>query len=282
MPRSSGGVCTPPAGTSAISGTTIEADPYNNRGSDIYSILTDSLSRSGKGGMTADLAMGMNKITGLGTATDPTDGTNKTYVDTALSWLLTTLDLLMPPIGTVIDFAGTESPDSNWSLCWMPCYGQAVSRTTYATLFARIGTAWGAGDGSTTFNLPDYRGRLGIGKDNMGGSAAYRITTAGSGVDGLTLGASGGYENVALIIENLPSHDHGGVTSTIGDHAHGYVRPDPTIFFGGGGGQNVPVGANSTTDPGGSHNHTITAQGSGWAHNNVQPGVVVNKLIRVL
>jgi len=278
MPRSSGGVCTPPAGTSAISGTTIEADPYNNRGSDIYSILTDSLSRSGKGGMTADLAMGTNKITGLGTATDPTDGTNKTYVDTALSALQTTLDALMPPIGTVIDFAGTESPNSNWLLC----YGQAVSRTTYATLFALLGTAWGAGDGSTTFNLPDYRGRLGIGKDNMGGTAANRITTAGSGVDGLTLGASGGAQNVALTIAQLPSHDHGGFTSWLGDHTHGYVRPNPTIFFGGGGGQNVPVGANSTTDPGGAHNHTIAAQGSGWAHNNVQPGVVVNKLIRVL
>ena len=279
MPRSSGGVCTPPAGTSAISGTTIEADPYNNRGSDIYSILTDSLSRSGKGGMTADLAMGTNKITGLGTATDPTDGTNKTYVDTALSALQTTLDALMPPIGTVIDFAGTESPNSNWLLC----YGQAVSRTTYATLFALLGTAWGAGDGSTTFNLPDYRGRLGIGKDNMGGTAANRITTAGSGVDGLTLGASGGAQNVALTIAQLPSHDHGGVTSWLGDHAHGYVRPNPTIFFAGSGaGQNVPVGADSTTDPGGAHNHTIAAQGSGWAHNNVQPGVVVNKLIRVL
>lgn len=278
MPRSSGGVCTLPPGTNAVSGTIIEAAPYNDRGSDIASMLTDSLSRSGKGGMQAALAMGSNKITGLGTATDPTDGTNKTYVDTALSALQTTLDALMPPIGTVIDFAGTASPNSNWLLC----YGQAVSRTTYATLFARLGTAWGAGDGSTTFNLPDYRGRLGIGKDNMGGTAANRITTAGSGVDGLTLGASGGAQNVSLTIAQMPSHDHGGVTSTIGDHAHGYVRPNPTIFFGGGGGQNVPVGANSTTDPGGSHNHTITAQGSGTAHNNVQPGVVVNKLIRVL
>jgi microcystin-dependent protein len=279
MPRSSQGVCTPPAGTSAISGTTIEAAPYNNRGSDIYSILTDSLSRSGKGGMTADLAMGMNKITGLGTATDPTDGTNKAYVDTVIIDAMAALDLLMPPIGTVIDFAGTVSPNS----IWMLCYGQAVSRTTYATLFARLGTAFGAGDGSTTFNLPDYRGRIGIGKDNMGGTAAYRITTDGCWIDGLTLGASGGFQNIALIIENLPSHDHGGVTSTIGDHAHGYVRPNPTIFFAGSGaGQNVPVGADSTTDPGGAHNHTIAAQGSGWAHNNVQPGVVVNKLIRVL
>lgn len=55
------------------------------------------------------------------------------------------------------------------------CFGQAVSRTTYAALFAAIGTAYGAGDGSTTFNVPDMRGRVAAGKDDMGGTAAGRL-----------------------------------------------------------------------------------------------------------
>lgn len=72
---------------------------------------------------------------------------------------------------------------------WIFCFGQAVSRTTYAALFANIGTTWGAGDGSTTFNVPDFRGRTPFGKDDMGGTAAGILnvtltgtTTAGSAV----------------------------------------------------------------------------------------------------
>lgn len=91
------------------------------------------------------------------------------------------------PIGTQVAFGGTTAPTG-----WLLCYGQAVSRTTYALLFAVIGTAYGAGDSSTTFNLPDKRGRASIGKDNMGGSAANRVTNAVSGITATTLGASGG------------------------------------------------------------------------------------------
>ena len=66
--------------------------------------------------------------------------------------------------GTIADFAGAAVPtDGRW------CYGQAVSRTTYTRLFQAIGTAWGAGNGSSTFNLPDFRGRSRIGLGNMVG-----------------------------------------------------------------------------------------------------------------
>jgi len=60
---------------------------------------------------------------------------------------------------------------------WLACGGQAVSRSTYAALFLAIGTLYGAGNGSTTFNVPDLRGRALFGKDNMGGSAANRLTS---------------------------------------------------------------------------------------------------------
>lgn len=70
------------------------------------------------------------------------------------------------PSGVVLPFAGSTAPSG-----WLLCFGQAVSRTTYASLFAAIGTAFGVGDGSTTFNLPDMRGRVPGGKDDMGAHA---------------------------------------------------------------------------------------------------------------
>jgi len=96
------------------------------------------------------------------------------------------LDNVAPP-GVVLPYAGASAPTG-----WLLCYGQAVSRTTYADLFTAISTTYGAGDGSTTFNVPDLRGRVPAGKDNMGGTAANRLTAGGSGVTGTTLGAAGG------------------------------------------------------------------------------------------
>ena len=76
---------------------------------------------------------------------------------------------------------------------WLYCDGEAVSRTVYATLFAQIGTTYGTGDGSTTFNLPDLRGRYLVGRDGMGVTAAAgRVTSGSHGVDAATLGAVGG------------------------------------------------------------------------------------------
>lgn len=75
---------------------------------------------------------------------------------------------------------------------WLLCGGQAVSRTTYAELFTAIGTTFGSGDGSTTFNVPDLRGRTVAGRDDMEGVAANRLTAGVSGITGTTLGASGG------------------------------------------------------------------------------------------
>lgn len=83
--------------------------------------------------------------------------------------------------GTIMPFAGDVAPSG----CLF-CYGQAVSRTTYAALFAVIGTTYGAGDGSTTFALPDLRGRVPGGKDDMGGSAASRLNVTINGTRGST------------------------------------------------------------------------------------------------
>jgi microcystin-dependent protein len=109
------------------------------------------------------------------------------------------------PVGVVNPFAGATAPSG-----WMLCYGQAVSRTIYSALFACIGTTYGAGDASTTFNVPDMRGRVVAGEDDMGGTAASRLTNAGSGITGTTLGATGGAETVTLTSaqSGVPAHSH--------------------------------------------------------------------------
>ena len=91
------------------------------------------------------------------------------------------------PTGVVNAYAGATAPTG-----WLLCYGQAISRTTYSTLFTAISTTYGIGDGSTTFLLPDMRGRVAAGQDDMGGTSADRLTTP---LNGDTLGAVGGTES---------------------------------------------------------------------------------------
>lgn len=103
-------------------------------------------------------------------------------------------------------------------------YGQAISRTQYAGLFAAFGTTYGAGDGSTTFNLPDLRGRVVAGKDDMGGTSANRLT---SPINGDNLGAAGGGQSntVGINVSGGISGVTGGtlsVSGTTGDPTHGF------------------------------------------------------------
>lgn len=117
----------------------------------IEELYNDKLSKTG-GTMTGSLIMGNNKVSLSYTPSANTDATNKQYVDTAVNgamWLGEVKCLSYPSIPTLP--AGMEV---------VPCDGRAISRTTYASYFALIGTAFGAGDGSTTFNIPDYRGMV--------------------------------------------------------------------------------------------------------------------------
>lgn len=125
---------------------------------------------------------------------DPTSAMHaatKQYVDNAAGSSM--------PAGSVTAFAGSSAPSG-----WLLCAGQAVSRTTYAALFTVIGTTYGSGDGSTTFNLPDLRGRVVAGLDNMGGSDAGRLSWAN------TLGTTGGKE-----VATLADWTNGGAYKTI-------------------------------------------------------------------
>lgn len=118
------------------------------------------------------------------------------------------LAAMLVPSGAVVPFAGVNAPSG-----WLVCAGQAVSRSDYAALFAVLGTVHGAGDGTTTFNLPDLRGRAVFGVDSMSGAVAGRVTSAVSGINGGALGAAGGSEA-------MQGHTH---TATVTDPGHSHV-----------------------------------------------------------
>ena len=154
-----------------------------------------------------------------------------------------------PPPGVVLPYAGSAAP-SGWQLC----YGQAISRTTYVNLFAVCGETFGVGDGATTFNLPDLRGRSVAGLDNMGGVSANRITNAQADA----LGGAMGAETHTLSIGELANH------------AHSYYLPAATTASAGEAGVNA--GTNTATN--------TTGAGTGDAHNNVQPTFFLNYIIK--
>lgn len=98
-----------------------------------------------------------------------------TYYNTAGEFILHNLggNPYSVPLGSGLDYWGSTTPNSAFAFP----YGQAISRTTYASLYSVLGTTYGSGDGSTTFNLPDKRGRVSAAYDEMGGSPASRLTT---------------------------------------------------------------------------------------------------------
>lgn len=150
------------------------------------------------------------------------------------------------PVGTVQSFAGSVAPDG-----WLLCNGNNVLRATYPVLFATIGTTFGAGDGTTTFTLPDMRGRVSV--------------AAGPGV-GLTnraVGTVGGTETHALTLNEIPAHTHtydkqNGIQNINAPDAAGITAAnDPT----------------SVTNSG--------SAGGGLPHNIMQPYLVLNHIIKI-
>ena len=162
--------------------------------------------------------------------------------------------------GMVMPYAGSSAPSG-----WLLAYGQDVSRTTYSALFSAIGTTYGSGDGSTTFTLPDLRGRVVAGQDDMGSTSANRLTNQTGGLDGDTLGATGGSETHTLTEAQLPAHSH-----SLGENSRAQLGNDNGVGYTG----KWSSGAHS--------NITYSTQdtGSDAAHNNVQPTIILNYIIK--
>jgi microcystin-dependent protein len=191
------------------------------------------------------------------------------------------------PLGGMLPFIGSTAPNSSFVFP----FGQAISRTTYSTLFTLVSTTYGTGDGTTTFNVPDLRGRVLAGKDDMGGSAANRITNAGSSIVGTTLGAAGGAETETLTLAQLPTGITSANTAAIG------LSVTST--------GNVDLGGSPVSDPGtgGSGGHitgasvgSVGSSGtlaigavpvtsnntSGNAHPIMQPTLIGNFILRIV
>ncbi len=152
------------------------------------------------------------------------------------------------PAGMIVPYAGSTAPDG-----WLLCEGSAVSRTTYSTLYSMISTTYGVGDGSSTFNLPDLRGRVAIGVN-------------GSHV----LASSGGAETHTLTVEEIPSHNHTLRARTTGQNNGNPTNRTLAQV-------NIYTDADANVDM---RNTSITSSGGGQAHNNMQPYITLNYIIK--
>lgn len=276
-------------------------------------------------GTTADATQVMsnfNQIVANGNANVAENGANSSI--TSLNGLTTPLSIAqggtgsssgatLNSTGMMTLWAGSPSaPPAGW----LYCDGSAISRTTYALLFAAIGTAYGDGDGSTTFNIPDMRGSVPAGYDS--GNATGRLTEAETqGVSAAALGNSGGEQGHTLITGELAAHNHGvtdpGHLHIIIDPKHGHAIDDPghvhevvvpvnpnfgygqvvagntdanfvegTVYTTEAAATNIAVftAATGITNQTSTTGITTNNAGSGNAHNNVQPTLIVGFIIK--
>ncbi len=236
-------------------GSSAFVNPWVLSGNDVYNMTgkvgigtnspTQALDVTGDARVTGTLTSGGNTYpttTGANTNVLSTNGTG------ALSWSAA------PPIGSVISFAGSTAP-----VGYMLCNGASISRTTYASLFSIIGTTYGAGDGSTTFNLPDLRSRMVVGVGQ------------GTGLASRTLAATGGEENHTLTINEMPSHKHNTTVNSASEVTviGGYAASSQSMFFG--------TDRSSTT---GSYNGAMSNTGGGASHNVMNPFLALNYIIK--
>lgn len=211
-------------------------------------------------------------ITNLSTPTDNKHAANKQYVDTQVATKQNTLvsgtniktinnqsllgsgdlDIISGgdtlPVGAIIPYSGSTIPTN-----FLLADGSAVSRTTYSELFEAIGTTYGAGNGSTTFNLPNLKGKVPVGRDSS--DTSFDV-----------LGETGGEKTHQLTVNEMPSHAH-----------------DTPIHSGGSQGllgfMGLTNGSSSTTLSGGS-TFGVKNTGGSQAHNNLQPYITQNYIIK--
>lgn len=187
------------------------------------------------------------------------------------------------PVGVMHQFAGSTAPNG-----YLLCDGAAVSRTTYASLFTVLSTTYGSGDGSTTFNIPDLRGRIPIG-------AGTGAQNGGSGSGAISGGTALAVRSIGQFSgdERLQSHTHTGTVGTTNtDHTHNQNNATGGGAITGSAGV-VSIGtangqASATTTSGMNANVTHTHTFTGGAHDqsqgasqNMPPFIVTNYIIKI-
>lgn len=218
------------------------------------------------GGKTVSMSSG--NVTIGGTPSNSSHAATKGMLDNAVSSINTTITNLQPklsPAGQIAMFAMTSPPTG-----WLKCNGAAVSRTTYSDLFAAIGTTWGSGDGSTTFNVPDMRGRFARALDDGKGIDSGRsiATTQASQNKSHTHTGTTGTQSA--------NHSHSGTTGTqSADHAHpipvGFHMPGHTtvvLLSSALGSNNSPIGSLGTWGVLSNHAHSFTTGGISATHTH--------------
>lgn len=290
MPRNGSGVYSLPQ-PPFTAGTVISSSAVNSDFSDIASALTGSLPRDGQVGMTGQVKSSDGSTIAPGYSFSNETNTGFTRPGTGQigvivsGILVATIDSggwVGPvkgaaPIGTIVDYAAAVAPAQ-----WLLCFGQNVSRTTYASLFAIIGTTFGSGDG-TTFGIPDLRGRTTFGKDDMGGSTSSRLTTAFFGSDPTLVGNGGGTQSKQILTANLPAYTpSGSVPISDPGHSHAYIGPAVIV----GGQPNATIFGTTSTQTTSPALTGITAGfngaaqgGSSTAFSLVTPSIILTKII---
>jgi microcystin-dependent protein len=231
---------------------------------------------------TAIVPAGTDTIDGIWTNAQPLRipmGMVFTLIKDASGWFL--LDNQAERIGEMKPHGHATPVDP----CWLSCNGAAISRTDYANLFAKLGTTWGAGDGSTTFNLPNAQSCAIVG-------AGQR-----AGLSNRVLGSFFGEENHLLSVGEMPVHAH-----TLNDPTHVHTLNDPahshteilpsTTAIAVQGAANIPnmwqgtvSGNDAASFTGMTMNAAATGMsmnnaGGGASHNNMQPSLAVQMYIR--
>lgn len=167
---------------------------------------------------------------------------------------------LVEPAGSVVAFAGAAAPAG-----WLLCDGSAVSRAEHPRLFAAIGTTYGAGDGSSTFNVPDLRGRVIAGTD-----AAQ--------VEFEQLGKTGGAKTHTLSDAEMPTHQHAAPSGYFYvESTNGSMRRAQTNTAAGSAGE-AGVWRQRIAEAGGPLGTAMS--GGGQAHNNLQPYLALHHIIK--